>query len=147
MHRNRCVDIYFRMIDRSNANEEIDFSPSGGDDAYCLWARYRKRPGAVYVNITAEEAKEIMDSEEGYIILDVRTQEEYDEGHIPGAIVISHEEIAEKAEEVLTDKDQLILVYCRSGRRSKIAAEALVELGYTNIKEFGGIIDWPYEVE
>ena len=103
--------------------------------------------GAVYVNITAEEAKEIMDSEEGYIILDVRTREEYDQGHIPGAIVIPHEEIAEKAEEVLTDKDQLILVYCRSGRRSKIAAEALVELGYTNIKEFGGIIDWPYEVE
>ena len=103
--------------------------------------------GAVYVNITAEEAKRIMDSEEGYIILDVRTQEEYDEGHIPGAIVISHEEIAEKAEKVLTDKEQLILVYCRSGRRSKIAAEALVELGYTNIKEFGGIIDWPYEVE
>ena len=102
---------------------------------------------AVYVNITAEEAKAIMDSEEGYIILDVRTQEEYDQGHIPGAIVISHEEIAEKAEEVLTDKDQLILVYCRSGRRSKIAAEALVELGYTNIREFGGIIDWPYEIE
>ena len=103
--------------------------------------------GAVYVNITAEEAKQIMESEEGYIILDVRTQEEYDQGRILGAIVISHEEIAEKAEEVLTDKDQLILVYCRSGRRSKIAAEALVELGYTNIKEFGGIIDWPYEVE
>ena len=103
--------------------------------------------GAVYVNITAEEAKQIMDSEEDYIILDVRTQDEYDQGHIPGAIVISHEEIAEKAEDVLTDKDQLILVYCRSGRRSKIAAEALVELGYTNIKEFGGIIDWPYEVE
>ena len=103
--------------------------------------------GAVYVNITAEEAKQIMDTEEGYIILDVRTQEEYDEGHIPGAIVISHEEIAEKSEDVLTDKDQLILVYCRSGRRSKIAAEALAQLGYTNIKEFGGIIDWPYEVE
>ena len=103
--------------------------------------------GAAYMNITTEEAKQIMDSQEGYIILDVRTQEEYDEGHIPGAIVISHEEIAEKAEEVLTDKEQLILVYCRSGRRSKIAAEALVQLGYTNIKEFGGIIDWPYEVE
>ena len=103
--------------------------------------------GAAYLNITAEEAKQFMDTEEGYIILDVRTQEEYDEGHIPGAIVISHEEIKEKAEEVLPDKDQLILVYCRSGRRSKIAAEALVELGYTNIKEFGGIIDWPYEVE
>ena len=103
--------------------------------------------GAVYVNITAEEAKKIMDTEEGYIILDVRTQEEYDQGHIPGAIVISREEIAKKAGEVLTDKEQLILVYCRSGRRSKLAAEALVELGYTNIKEFGGLIDWPYEVE
>ena len=102
---------------------------------------------AAYMNITAEEAKQIMESREGYIILDARTQEEYDQGHIPGAIVISHEEIAEKAEEVLTDKEQLILVYCRSGRRSKIAAEALVELGYTNIREFGGIIDWPYEVE
>jgi len=103
--------------------------------------------GAVYVNITAEEAKQIMDTEEGYIILDVREQEEYDAGHIPGAILIPYTQIAEKAEEVLTDKDQLILVYCRSGRRSKIAAEALAELGYTNIKEFGGIIDWPYEVE
>ena len=103
--------------------------------------------GAVYVNITAEEAKQIIDSEEGCIILDVRTQEEYDQGHIPGAILIPDTEIKAKAEEVLTDKDQLILVYCRSGRRSKIAAEALVELGYTNIKEFGGIIDWPYEVE
>ena len=103
--------------------------------------------GAVYMNITAEEAKEIMDSEEGYIILDVRTREEYDEGHIPGAILIPNTEIEEKAEDVLTDKNQLILVYCRSGRRSKIAAEALAELGYTNIKEFGGIIDWPYEVE
>ena len=102
---------------------------------------------AAYMNITAEEAKQIMDSEEGYIILDVREQDEYDAGHIPGSILIPYTEIAEKAEEVLTDKDQLILVYCRSGRRSKIAAEALVELGYTNIKEFGGIIDWPYEVE
>lgn len=99
------------------------------------------------MNITQEEAKNIMDSQEGYIILDTRTQEEYDEGHIPGAIVISHDEILKKAESVLTDKDQLILVYCRSGRRSKLAAEDLRKLGYTNIKEFGGIIDWKYEVE
>lgn len=102
---------------------------------------------AVYVNITAAEAKEIMDRQEGYIILDTRVQEEYDEGHIPGAILIPHDEILEKAESVLTDKDQLILVYCRSGRRSKLAAEDLVKLGYTNIREFGGIIDWPYEIE
>lgn len=99
------------------------------------------------MNITAEEAKEIMDNYENYIILDVRAQEEYDESHIPGAIVIPHTEIEERAEDELTDKDQLILVYCRSGRRSKIAAEALVDLGYTNIMEFGGIIDWPYETE
>lgn len=102
---------------------------------------------AVYVNITAEQAKEIMDSQEGYIILDTRTQEEYDEEHIPGAILIPHDEILEKAESVLADKEQLILVYCRSGRRSKLAAEDLIRLGYTNIKEFGGIIDWPYETE
>ena len=102
---------------------------------------------AVYLNITAEEAKEIMDSEEGYVILDVRTQEEFDQGHIPGAILIPDTQIEARAEGVLTDKDQMILVYCRSGRRSKLAAESLVELGYTNIKEFGGILDWPYEVE
>ncbi len=102
---------------------------------------------AVYMNITAQQAKEIMDTQEGFIILDTRTQEEYDEAHIPGAILIPYDEILEKAEDILTDKDQLILVYCRSGRRSKIAAEDLVKLGYTNIKVFGGIIDWPYEVE
>ena len=106
-----------------------------------------KGQGAVYMNITAEEAKEIMDTEEGYIILDVREQDEYDAGHIPEAILIPYTQIGEKANEMLPDKDQLILVYCRSGRRSKIAAEDLVELGYTNIKEFGGIINWPYEVE
>ena len=101
---------------------------------------------AVFVNITAEEAKQIMDSQEGYIILDVRSQEEFDQGHIPGAILIPDTEINARAEELLPDKDQLILVYCRSGRRSKLAAADLAELGYTNIKEFGGIIDWPYEI-
>ena len=102
---------------------------------------------AVYMNITAEEARQIMDSEEGYVILDVRTQEEYDQGHIPGAILIPNTEIEARAEQELPDKDQLILVYCRSGRRSKLAAGILVSLGYTDIREFGGIIDWPYEVE
>jgi rhodanese-related sulfurtransferase len=102
---------------------------------------------ADYEMITAQQAKEIMDTQDGYVILDTRTEEEYETGHIPGAIVISHEQIKEKAEQVLTDKDQLILVYCRSGRRSKLAAQDLVDLGYTNVKEFGGIIDWPYETE
>ena len=99
-----------------------------------------------YRRIHASEAISIMEEETGYIILDVRTQEEYDEGHIEGAVLIPDYEIAAKAESVLTDKDQLILVYCRSGRRSKLAAEELVKLGYTNVAEFGGIIDWPGEV-
>lgn len=102
---------------------------------------------AVYENITAQEAKRIMDTQTGYVILDVRTPEEYDEKHIPEAILIPDYEIHEKAERILTDKNQLILVYCRSGRRSKLASEDLLELGYKNIKEFGGIIDWPYETE
>lgn len=102
---------------------------------------------AEYVNITAEEAKHIMDDTEGYLILDVRTQEEYDEGHIPCAVVIPHTEVEARAEAELPDKEQVILVYCRSGRRSKLAAQALADLGYTNVKEFGGILDWPYEVE
>ena len=101
---------------------------------------------AVFVSITAKEAKEIMDTEEGYLILDVRTQEEYDEGHVPGAVLIPNTEIENRAEEELPDKEQLILVYCRSGRRSKLAAQILTDLGYTNVKEFGGILDWPYEV-
>ena len=99
-----------------------------------------------YMQITAKEAKNIMDNETDYIILDVRTEEEFIEGHIAGAILIPDYEITEKAEKFLTDKDQLILVYCRSGRRSKLAADSLVTMGYTNIKEFGGIIDWPYDV-
>ena len=99
-----------------------------------------------YEQITQKEAKTLMDSESGYVIIDARTQSEYDEGHIPGAILIPEYEIASRAEKELPDKDQLILVYCRSGRRSKIAAEELVKLGYTNVKEFGGIIDWEYEI-
>ena len=95
------------------------------------------------MNITAEEAKKLMDSEEGCIILDVRTREEYDQGHIPGAILIPNTEIEAKAADLLPDKGQLILVYCRSGRRSKLAAQSLADLGYTNIREFGGILDWP----
>lgn len=97
-----------------------------------------------YEQITPSEAKRLMDTEGDYVILDVRTEEEYNEGHIEGAVLIPDFEITSKAEGILTDKNQLILVYCRSGRRSKLAAEALVSLGYTNVKEFGGIIDWEY---
>ena len=100
-----------------------------------------------YYQITQDEAKRIMDEESDYIIVDAREQSEYDEGHIKGAIVIPYTEIEQKAEELLPNKTQLILVYCRSGRRSKIAAQSLANMGYKNVKEFGGIIDWQYEIE
>ena len=102
---------------------------------------------ASYEQITQEEAKQIMDTTNGYILLDTRTQEEYDQSHIPGALLIPHTEIAQRAADELPDKDQVILVYCRSGNRSKQASEVLAELGYTNVKEFGGINTWPYELE
>ena len=101
---------------------------------------------STYTRISAEEAKKIMDSEKDYIILDARSQGEYDSGHIPGAIVIPHTEVKSKAGTILKDKNQKILVYCRSGNRSKQASSALVELGYTNVYEFGGISSWPYEI-
>ena len=101
---------------------------------------------STYEQITAEQAKTIMDTEKDYIIIDARNEEEFAEGHIENAILIPEYEIVSRAEKELPDKEQLILVYCRSGRRSKIASEELVKLGYTNVKEFGGIIDWPYEI-
>lgn len=101
---------------------------------------------AIYIKISPDEARQLMDNEENYIILDVRSLPEYKEGYIPGAIRISHDKINVEAESKLPDKNQLILVYCRSGNRSKEASEVLVSLGYTNVKDFGGIMDWPYEV-
>ena len=98
-----------------------------------------------YRQISMDEAVKMMKDEKNYIILDVRRPDEYAEGHIPGAINVPNEEIGTANISELPDKSQLILVYCRSGRRSKIASEELVKLGYTNVKEFGGIIDWPYE--
>ena len=98
-----------------------------------------------FEQITPAEAKALMDSESNYVILDVCTEEEFNETHIEGAVLIPDYEISAKAESILTDKEQLILVYCRSGRRSKNAAKELATLGYTNVKEFGGIIDWPYK--
>jgi len=100
-----------------------------------------------YRQITVDEAVVMMEKEEGYIILDVRTVAEYNEKHIPGAINIPNETIGTDTIPELPDKEQLILVYCRSGNRSKQASEKLVKLGYTNVVEFGGIIDWPGETQ
>ena len=98
-----------------------------------------------YRQITAEESAAMMEEESGYIILDVRTSQEYSEKHIAGAINVPNETIGSEEIPELPDKDQLVLVYCRSGNRSKQTAEKLVKLGYTNIVEFGGINDWTGE--
>ena len=119
----------------------------GGADGPTSIIVAEKGEKVMYEQITAEEAKMIMDSDEEHIILDTREQDEYNQGHIKGAILIPYTEIEKKASDMLPDKDKLILVYCRSGRRSKIAAETLSKLGYANVKEFGGIIDWQYDIE
>ena len=97
---------------------------------------------SAYTQISQEEAAWIMAEETGFIVLDVRTQEEYDEAHIPGAINIANETIGTAEITELPDKDQMLLVYCRTGRRSKEASEKLAKIGYTNVYEFGGIETW-----
>ena len=99
-----------------------------------------------YRQVTTEEAVNIMQTDENYVILDVRTAQEFASGHIPGAVLLPNETIGTEDIPLLPDKDQLILVYCRSGNRSKQAAEKLAQLGYTNIVEFGGINSWTGEI-
>jgi len=103
-------------------------------------------PAKTYTQITQEEAMEMMTRDDGHVIVDVRRQDEYDESHIPGAILIPNESIETEPPEELPDPDQIILVYCRSGRRSKEASQKLADMGYTNVYEFGGIITWPGEI-
>lgn len=100
---------------------------------------------AAYHKISAEEAYEIMASQE-VVVVDVRTREEYDGGHIENAVLVPNESIGSEMPEALPDKEATLLVYCRSGRRSKDAAEKLLSLGYQNVYDFGGVIDWPYEL-
>ena len=100
---------------------------------------------AIYRRISAAEANKIMQEGQEYILLDVRTEGEYREKHIEGAILIPDYEIQNRAEKELPDKNKLILVYCQSGRRSANAARALLSLGYVNVYDFGGIINWPYK--
>lgn len=100
-----------------------------------------------YKQISQEEAREMMAKDDGHVIVDVRREDEYAQGHIPGAILIPNESIAGTPPEELPDYDRIILVYCRSGRRSKEAAQKLADMGYSNVYEFGGIIDWTGEIE
>ena len=100
-----------------------------------------------YTQISQEEAKEMMKKDDGHIVVDVRREDEYAEGHIPGAILIPNESIGNDPPKELTDPNQIILIYCRSGRRSKEAAQKLADMGYSNVYEFGGIIDWTGDIE
>jgi len=97
--------------------------------------------------ISADEAKEMLDANESALLLDVRSTSEYEEIRIPGSFLLPDFEIVDKASEMLPDKDALILVYCRSGRRSAESARVLIEMGYANVYDFGGILDWPFETE
>ena len=147
MKKALCIISVLLCILLTACGDDSSIGIIGGADGPTSIIVAEKGEKAMYEQITAEEAKKIMDSGEEHLILDTREQDEFDESHIPNAILIPYTEIENKAIELLPDKDKLILVYCRSGRRSKIAAESLAKLGYTNVKEFGGIIDWPYEVE
>jgi rhodanese-related sulfurtransferase len=134
------------VFTRDTAKDDLSVPASTPDEEHTDGTTKEELPMIIYQQITAQEAKALMVSEENYIIVDARTDSEFAQGHIEGAILIPEYEIAARAEKELPDKDALILVYCRSGRRSKIASEELVKLGYRNVKEFGGIIDWPYEI-
>ena len=127
--------------DKDTGKEVNDNSSDDGSNNPAL-----EEETAILEKINAKEAKEIMDGSEDYILLDVRTDEEFNSGHIEGAILLPDYEIEEKAAEVLEDKSTTLLIYCRSGRRSALAAQVLSDLGYTRVYDFGGIIDWPYDI-
>ena len=111
----------------------------------CAFAKKAENK-AEYTRISQEKAKEMMARDDGHVIVDVRRQDEYDAGHIPGAILIPNETIGSDAPKALPDYDQIILVYCRSGNRSKQASEKLAAMGYKNVYEFGGINSWTGEI-
>ena len=125
---------------------ESDVTIIGGADGPTSVFLASKNDKDSYTQIDQETAKLMMDLNDGHVIVDVRRQDEYDEGHIPGAICIPNESITDSMPPELPDLEQIILVYCRSGRRSKEAAQKLFDMGYTNVFEFGGIIDWTGDV-
>jgi rhodanese-related sulfurtransferase len=128
-------------INNNEASDSVSEPDNTVNDGFSI----EKSAEAVYHKISAEEAREIMESTNGFIVLDVRTEDEYREKRIDGAILIPDHEIQERAESELPDKNAVILVYCRSGRRSANAAKELADMGYTNVYDFGGILDWTYD--
>jgi phage shock protein E len=105
-----------------------------------------QKSSAAYQKLSYEEAKSIIDGEDGIVILDVRTLREFDEGHIENAVLIPDTELEDRVEDELPDKDAKILIYCRTGRRSANSARLLIEMGYTKVYDFGGIVGWPYDI-
>lgn len=141
-----CIVFIVSLTLLASCTERSNVAIIGGADGPTSITVAKKGEKIMYEEISQEKAKEIMDGDGEYIVLDVREKDEFDEGHISGAVLLPYTQIDDRAEEMLPDKEKLILVYCRSGRRSKIAASSLIALGYTNVKEFGGIIDWQYGI-
>ena len=143
--------IFFCACAKNKNNQTSEPNPSNVVEQQMSGEEEQMNEGSkqemTYEQISMEEAKQLMADEEGYIIVDARTIEEYANGHIPDAICIPNESIGDEMPEKLPNKEQLILVYCRSGNRSKQASQKLAKLGYTNVKEFGGIMDWDGDIE
>ena len=134
------------VVTSCGSKSESNITIIGGADGPTSIFLAGKTEADSYTQIDQETAKLMMDLEDGHVIVDVRRQDEFDSGHIPGAICIPNEDIIDSMPPELPDLDQIILIYCRSGRRSKEAAQKLFDMGYTNVFEFGGIIDWTGEV-
>ena len=134
------------VIAGCGAKNESNVTIIGGADGPTSVFLASKNDKNSYTQIDQETAKLMMDIGDGHVIVDVRRQDEFDEGHIPGAICIPNESIIDTQPEELPNLDQIILVNCRSGRRSKEASQKLFDMGYTNVFEFGGIIDWTGEI-
>ena len=138
---------HFINVDKENHSVQIIGGADGPTSVFLAGKISGGRKQAEYTSFSMEEAKEVFAAPGNYIILDVRRADEFAEGHIPGAINVANEDIGAVQPSELPDLDQVVFVYCRSGRRSKEASAKLVALGYTNIYEFGGILDWDGELE
>ncbi len=134
-------------VDKENQSVQVIGGADGPTSVFLAGKIPDDRNQTGYTSISMEEAKEVFAAPGNYIILDVRRSDEFAEGHIPGAINVANEDIGAEQPPELPDFDQVIFVYCRSGRRSKEASEKLAAIGYTNIYEFGGILDWDGEIE
>ena len=138
---------HYISVDKDNQSIQIIGGADGPTSVFLAGEIPGDEKQAEYTSISMEEAKEAFAAPGDYIILDVRRADEYAEGHIPGAINVANEDIGDEMPSELPNLDQVIYVYCRSGRRSKEASSKLAALGYTNIYEFGGILDWDGEIE